>query len=148
MEDAYKGGGDQEEEGEGEEGGGGEEEEEARRSADAGEGEEPCLPCGVTVYVRCDSTSEAVYGARCITCFRCGEYGHYRGECHSFRVHLCSQHRMGRCSNSHCSFAHGVSELRKPWMAKCVRVVKVAGRVEVLGCGAFGHTYRSCPHFA
>ena len=35
--------------------------------------------------------------------------------------------------------------VQRSTMAKCVRVVKVAGKVEVLGCGAFGHTYRSCP---
>ena len=116
-----------------------------RGGEECGEEEMPCLPCGVTVYVRCESTPDAAYGARCITCFRCGEYGHYRGECHSFRVQMCAQYEAGTCWNTSCSFAHGVSELRKPWLAKCVRVVKVAGKVEVLGCGAFGHTYRSCP---
>ena len=102
------------------------------------------LPYGVTVCVRCNTLERQV---RSITCFRCGEYGHYRGECHTFKTQPCTRFLTGSCTQpaNVCPFAHGATELRKPWSLKCVRVVKVAGTVEVLGCGRVGHTYRSCP---
>lgn len=99
------------------------------------------LPEAVTVSVHCTSYPST----RCITCFRCGEFGHYRGECHSYKVSLCQRHQAGECTVANCPFAHGEEELRRPWMPKCVRVVKIGGRVEVLGCGRAGHTYRMCP---
>lgn len=119
----------------------------------------PILPRGVTVYVNCDgganhgggggNASGGPCGAdsRRITCFRCGETGHYRGECRSYKVHMCSRFEMGKCAaGSQCTFAHSVGELRKPWMPKCVRVVKTTGWVDVLGCGEYGHTFRNCPN--
>lgn len=104
------------------------------------------LPQGVSVYITCDGSVAAPRGSRRITCFRCGEFGHYRGECRSFKVQLCMRHRLGDCSVVNCPFAHGAAELRKPWLPKCVRVVKTGGWVEVLGCGEVGHTFRDCPH--
>lgn len=105
------------------------------------------LPKGVTVYVQCDSAERS---PRCITCFRCGEFGHYRSECHNFKTQLCARHSVGECALAAavCPFAHGTEELRKPWLPKCVRVIKSFGRVDVLGCGEVGHTFRSCPRAA
>lgn len=99
------------------------------------------LPQGVTVYVCCEDGPR-----RHITCFRCGEYGHFRGECHTFKTQMCAKHALGECTADACPFAHSADELRKPWLPKCVRVVKAMGAVQVLGCGQTGHTFRTCPH--
>lgn len=105
----------------------------------------PALPHGVTVYVRCEPAERS---PRCITCFRCGECGHYRAECYTFKTQLCSRFALGECPlHAHaCPMAHGAEELRRPWMPKCVRVIKSDGRVDVLGCGGLGHTFRACPY--
>ena len=80
-----------------------------------------------------------------VTCFRCGESGHYRAACHHYRVRMCSNYRHGICTEgSACFFAHSEEELRQPWLSKCVRVVKTANAITILGCGAIGHTYRTC----
>ena len=80
-----------------------------------------------------------------ITCFRCGEQGHFKSECMMWKTKICSNWLRGRCHHHECvtcGFAHGDKELRMPWIPKCVRVVKHAGRVEVLGCGKIGHESR------
>lgn len=98
------------------------------------------LPESVTVNVNYVSYPFT----RSITCFRCGEIGHYRSECHTYKTSMCPNHM--RCTQGNCPFAHDESELRQPWMPKCVRVVKFGGRVQVLGCGNAGHTFRMCPY--
>lgn len=87
--------------------------------------------------------SEAVASRSSVTCFRCGEKGHYRSECYTYKIRMCTL--QGTC-DPNCPFAHSAAELRRPWMAKCVRVVKMDGTVSVLGCGRVGHTYRMCPY--
>ena len=101
------------------------------------------VPNGVTVNVSYESSRSQKW----ITCFRCGEYGHYRGECYTFKTQLCKDFKAGVCANSDeaCLFAHGARDLRQPWLPKCVRVVKEGGRVDVLGCGQM-HMFRACPY--
>ena len=104
------------------------------------------VPQGVTLYVSCDASAIG-RAPRRITCFRCGEAGHYRGDCRTFRVQMCNLYRLGLCSaGANCTFAHSASELRRPWLSKCVRVVKIGGNVEIQGCGSCTHTFRNCPH--
>lgn len=79
-----------------------------------------------------------------ITCFRCGERGHKKQECRTWKTKMC---RNESCSRSiHCPFAHTAVELRTPWIARCIRVVREAGVLKTIGCGEIGHTYRDCPH--
>jgi hypothetical protein len=84
-----------------------------------------------------------------IMCFRCSELGHSTEECLTFKTKLCKHYMNGWCklddSRNHCSYAHGESELRKPWLKKCVRVwSKKNGDACVGGCGKVGHTYTEC----
>ena len=103
------------------------------------------VPRGVTVCVYIQKSAEAKGATRSIvTCFRCGETGHYRAECHHWRIHMCA--KGAACADANCSGAHGPDELRRPWMPKCVRVVKQGNAIEILGCGRVGHTFRMCPH--
>ena len=82
-----------------------------------------------------------------IVCFRCGEKGHLRYQCLTFKVRSCFRFEQGRCLNSsaNCTFAHGTEEMRKPWLQKCVRVVKQKGKFLCLGCHSTTHTFRKCP---
>ena len=80
-----------------------------------------------------------------LTCFRCGGSHHYKSECGHFRTKICSAWERGQCNEIFCSFAHGESELRTPWVPICIRIVKVDGRIRRMGCGETGHTYRTCP---
>jgi hypothetical protein len=83
-----------------------------------------------------------------ITCFRCGEQGHYRAECLSWKTKLCFHYpRPHGCrEGDSCSYAHNEDELRSPWQFKCVRVVKRKGEIYSLGCHSNKHTFRMCPH--
>ena len=78
-------------------------------------------------------------------CFRCGEVGHVRGQCLSYKVRLCWLHQQGRCTDPECTFAHGPEELRTPWRPRCVRVVKHGGKFVCIGCISLEHTFRRCP---
>ena len=51
-----------------------------------------------------------------LTCFRCGGPHHFRSECSSFRTKLCSQWKVGCCQEAYCPFAHGIENLRRPWL--------------------------------
>ena len=78
-------------------------------------------------------------------CFRCGQPGHVRYQCLSYKVRLCVPHESGECNDPNCTFAHGVRELRTPWRIRCVRVVKHEGRLVCIGCNSTEHTFRKCP---
>lgn len=79
-------------------------------------------------------------------CFRCGQMGHVRGQCLSYKVRLCWNYEStGRCHVPRCTFAHGPQELRTPWKPRCVRVVKQSGRFVCIGCNSTEHTFRKCP---
>lgn len=80
-----------------------------------------------------------------ITCFRCGEQGHYKSECFHWRTRICWHHMVLSCKDNNCSFAHEESQLRTPWMPRCVRITKKDGQLIMLGCKGYGHTFRSCP---
>ena len=80
-----------------------------------------------------------------IICFRCGEQGHVRSQCLTYKIHMCNFHRMGRCNDPFCTFAHDASELRQPWRPRCVRVVKQGGEFVCIGCNSTEHTFRKCP---
>jgi len=83
-----------------------------------------------------------------ITCFRCGEQGHYRAECLSWRTKMCFHHpRAHGCrEGDNCSYAHDPSELRSPWQSRCIRVIKRHGQIYTVGCKSRGHTFKMCPH--
>lgn len=83
-----------------------------------------------------------------ITCFRCGEQGHYRAECLSWRTKMCFHHpRAHGCrEGDNCSYAHDSSELRSPWQSRCIRVIKRHGQIFTVGCKSRGHTFKMCPH--
>ena len=81
-----------------------------------------------------------------LICFRCGEVGHVRYQCLTFRVRLCTRYQQGQCVDATtCMFAHGPEQLRTPWKARCVRVVKHAGQLVCIGCNSSEHTFRKCP---
>ena len=81
-----------------------------------------------------------------MVCYRCGEEGHARYQCLTYKVRLCWHYTNGQCVARNCPFAHGEHELRYPWKPRCVRVVKTSGGVISIGCGSTEHTYHECPH--
>ena len=80
-----------------------------------------------------------------VICFRCGQQGHVRYQCLTYKVRLCWHHQRGQCTDPACTFAHGVGELRTPWKPRCVRVVKQGGKLICIGCNSTEHTFRTCP---
>ena len=80
-----------------------------------------------------------------ITCFRCGENGHYRSECFNYKTRFCWHFANDICKDPNCSFAHSEEELRTPWLPRCIRIVKRDGILITLGCRGF-HTYKYCPY--
>jgi hypothetical protein len=80
-------------------------------------------------------------------CFRCGQAGHMRFQCLTYKVRLCWHHQKGECHDRACTFAHGPDELRTPWKQRCVRVVRQpSGQYVCIGCNSTEHTFRRCPH--
>ena len=77
-------------------------------------------------------------------CFRCGQQGHVRYQCLTYKVRLCWHHANGECTDSTCTFAHGPEESRTPWKPRCVRVVKHGGQLICIGCGSTQHTFKRC----
>lgn len=80
-----------------------------------------------------------------IVCFRCGEHGHTRSQCLTYKVRMCWHHMHRMCTDTYCTFAHGENELRQPWQLRCVRVVKQGDRYVSIGCNSAEHTFRKCP---
>lgn len=106
----------------------------------------PLLPRAVTVHVQLQPELARPPRRSGVTCYRCGETGHYRVHCKTFRTTLCPDGAL--CTKADCSMAHHASELRRPFLFKCVRVYRENGVVRVLGCGRYGHTYMNCPEHA
>ena len=114
----------------------------------AGPGPPPPAAAGREVHVVATSAaiSQFVDSDRAtIVCFRCGQVGHLRYQCLSFKVRLCWHHQNGRCDDAGCTYAHGEAELRTPWKPRCVRVVKHGGELVCIGCNSTEHTFRRCP---
>lgn len=80
-----------------------------------------------------------------LMCFRCGQTGHVRSQCLTYKVRPCNMYENGKCTDVHCSFAHGAKELREPWRARCIRVIKQGDRLVCIGCNSETHTFRKCP---
>ena len=105
------------------------------------------IPSGDVIHINVQrQTRSNLTSRQFITCFRCGEQGHYRCECMTWKTRHCSHWDRSKCENSLlCPFAHGQRELRFPWVSKCIRIIKRDGGIVKLGCGQLGHTYRTCP---
>ena len=112
------------------------------------------LPVGKNIYIVTSADNIRSFMANTpttrfqITCFRCGEQGHYKSECFHWKTRLCWHNEHSICRDANCSFAHGEREIRTPWMPRCVRIVKKDGALVCLGCRGYGHTYKYCPHKA
>lgn len=78
-------------------------------------------------------------------CFRCGQTGHVRFQCLSYKIRFCWHYMNATCTDPNCAFAHGESELRTPWRVRCVRVVKQGSELVCIGCNSTEHTFRKCP---
>lgn len=101
-------------------------------------------PCHIVRVIRSSSLCSNVNRAE-IMCFRCGEMGHKKQECRSWKTRRCT--KVDCPTASICAYAHTESELRHPLVARCIRVVRSEeGELIRIGCLEFGHTYKECPH--
>jgi hypothetical protein len=80
-----------------------------------------------------------------VICYRCGQPGHVRVQCLTYKVRMCYNWKRGACNDEDCTFAHGESEMRTPWRVRCVRVVKQGNNLVCIGCNSAAHTFRRCP---
>ena len=109
------------------------------------------LPVGKEVHISVSANSIKSFfnqnniQREAITCFRCAQQGHWKSECMLYKTRMCWHKRLGKCNEADCPFAHSEAELRTPWKAKCVRVIKKDGKLLKLGCGSSLHTFRQCP---
>ena len=103
---------------------------------------------GIETHVSVSSQSIALFmesDKSKMICFRCGQTGHVRYQCLTYKVRLCWHFANATCTDPNCSFAHGEAELRTPWKQRCVRVVKQGGQLVCIGCNSTEHTFRKCP---
>ena len=104
---------------------------------------------GREIHVMAEATAVARFAdmdRSNMICYRCGEVGHVRYQCLTYKVRLCWHNDSpSGCKDPNCTFAHGIQELRTPWMQRCVRVVKQNGRLISVGCLSTDHTFRKCP---
>ena len=101
----------------------------------------------VHVIARAEDINGFVEGQRStLVCFRCGQTGQLRDQCLTYKVRLCHRFADGACFHGNCPFAHGEAELRTPWEARCVRVVRQGGKFVCIGCNSTDHTFRKCPN--
>jgi len=106
------------------------------------------LPCGGSYCIMTSAEDIRAFIAskpssrRQITCFRCGEQGHYKSECLLWKTRMCWNFRD--CTDLSCPFAHLFHEVRKPCLPRCVRVLKQNGHIVQLGCKKVGHTFLNC----
>ena len=97
-----------------------------------------CIKCeDITSFLRSDGQGNI--------CFRCGETGHVRSQCLTYKVRMCWHNIHMECKQQDCPFAHSREELRTPWKQRCIRVVKVNGELVRMGCNSDTHTFRRCP---
>lgn len=74
------------------------------------------FPSGRHLLVKVECTRENSFVDRNrITCYECGELGHRKSECRTWKTKLCKPQCCPSLSTN-CAFAHGEDELREPWL--------------------------------
>ena len=104
------------------------------------------LHTDVHIRVRTQAISKFMHTNQSIICFRCGQPGHIRQQCLTYKVRLCWHFARNNCTDPRCTFAHSASELRKPFKQRCVRVVKQGDELVCIGCNSTEHTFSKCPY--
>ena len=79
-------------------------------------------------------------------CFRCGQTGHRRYPMLDVQGPPLLASRTRHVLRQGVHLCAGEHELRTPWKARCVRVVKQHDRIVCLGCNSTEHTFRRCPY--
>ena len=111
----------------------------------------PSLPTGANVDRTLLASDLKAFSIPCttlrrdITCFRCGESGHWKNECLHWRTRMCWHMETSSCTRDDCPFAHSPSQLRTPWNLRCIRIIKVNNVLQNIGCGSISHSFRNCP---
>ena len=106
------------------------------------------LPTGIHIDFRVHASDIRTFmlspatAREIITCFRCGEQGHYKSECFGWKTRMCVR---AHCDEPSCGFAHSAQELRTPWRQRCIRIVRREGCLVAVGCMTYGHTFKNCP---